>query len=249
MKTKSLTLLFCLIGAWLAAQSIEAEYMAVVRKTLPEEVRQDFIKDGLRDQLRQNEEPDPVYYTLLVSDKETNFNYIQKIRNDQDVEDAHIIVAPAGFGTIYTNLLDSLYRDSYDVYGQLYFSEDPLKTMDWKITKERKEILGFEVRKATSEDEDFEYTAWYAPKINVPSGPALIWGLPGLILEAQRSSKKRSNIATYLAKTIKFPKRSPKIIKPDKGTQINAEQIGDIWNEANERRNQMYRDSAGVDKD
>lgn len=235
--------------SFISAQNLEIQYLAIVRKTLPDEVRKEFIDNGLRDQLKQNEEPDPCEYKMIISDKESSFTYIEKISNNQDSNTAVIRVAPAGFGTIYKNLSDSTRRENHNVYGKKYFSLDPLKKLDWKIRKEKKEILGFEVRKAEAEDSTANYTVWYAPKLSISNGPADYVGLPGLILEAEKSSKTMIYKERFIAESIQQLDKKPKIMKPDEGTQISINDISGIWNEANEKRNQMWSDSEGVDKD
>src|SRR5690606_10990646 len=247
---KKFSFFFILIFLQFAqAQQFEVNYTAIVRKTLPDEVRQEFLKDNLREQLKQNEEPDPCQYQLLISDKESSFTNIEKISNNQDSNAAVMRVAPAGFGTTYKDLNNSTWRSNYNVCDKKYFSVDPLEKFDWKITKEKKEIMGFEVRKATAEDSTAVYTAWYAPKLAVSTGPATYWGLPGLILELEKSSKTMVYNEKYLAESIEIPKKKIKIIKPNQGTQIHANQIDDIFQEVNDRRNQMWNDAQAVDKD
>ena len=249
---KKFTLLIFLISISISgfSQNLEIVYTATVRKTLPDEIRKEFLaEDYLIDQLRQNEEPDPCEYEMLISDKESSFTYVEKISNNQDPNAPVIRVAPAGFGITYKNLSDSVQRKNFDVYGTKYFSVDPLKKFGWKITKEKKEILGFEVRKATAEDSTAFYTVWYAPKLTISNGPADYWGLPGLVLEAEKSSKTMVYKEHYLAGSIEIQDKKLKIIKPNQGIQIKAEEIDEIWNEANERRNKMWDDSEGVDTD
>lgn len=238
--------LFCL---FLNAQDLEITYLAVVRKTLPDEIRKEFINDGLRDQLKQNEEPDPAEYKMWISGKESSFTYVEKINNNQDQNAAVIKVAPAGFGTTYKNLSDSTLRKDFNVYGKKYFSLDKLERQEWKITKEKKDILGFEVRKATAEDSTAVYTVWYAPKLAISNGPSDYWGVPGLILEAEKSSKTMVYHERFLAESIRQSDKKLKIIKPDQGTQIKAEEIDGIFQEANDKRNQMWNEQDAVDKD
>jgi len=243
--------ILCLFSfAWINAQNLEITYQAVVRKTLPDEERKEFlVNDFMRAQLRQNEEPDLCEYKMVISGKESSFTYVEKISNHQDPNAPVIRVAPAGFGTTYKNLSDSTIRKNFDVYDKKYFSVDPLENCDWKITKEKKEILGFEVRKATAEDSTAVYTVWYAPKLNLSNGPADYWGLPGLILEAEKSSKTMVYNERYIAESIQSFDKNLKIIKPDRGIQIKANEIDGIWDEVNKRRNEMWNDSEAVDKD
>jgi len=232
------------------AQNLEITYRATVRQTLPDDERKEFlVNDFMRAQLKQNEEPDPCEYKMVISGKESSFTYVEKISNHQDPNAPVIRVAPAGFGTTYKNLSDSTVRKDFDVYDKKYFSLDPLQKYDWKITKEKKEILGFEARKAIAEDSTAIYTAWYAPKLSFPDGPADYWGLPGLILEAEKSSKSMVYEQTYIAESIQSFDKKLKIIKPGRGTQIKANEIDGIWDEVNKRRNEIWNDPQGVEKD
>src|SRR5690606_11017234 len=98
---------------------------------------------------------------------------------------------------------------------------DSIKSINWKITKEKKEILGFQCYMATAILEDgTNVTAWYAPKLNFKTGPDKFWGLPGLILEVETElahSEKEKEKAIYKATNVKVLKSNYTISKPTKG--------------------------------
>ena len=240
------TVIFLHLIAALYSQQIEVEYSATLRMILSEEDKQEMLKDSEygREQIKMNEEPEPAYYTMLISDKESSFTYIQKISNEQDPNKPVIRQAPAGFGTIYHNLLDSISRRDFDVYGTKYHSVDSLEVWNWKITKESKIIMDYEVRKATSEDDEKTITAWYAPKINVSNGPADFWGLPGLILDVKIQYKFDPLSITYLAESISYLKKKPKLTVPTKGQKIKRSEIDAIYEEVNRRRNELNQQSS-----
>ncbi len=62
------------------------------------------------------------------------------------------------------------------------------KPYEWTITREHKEILGYNVIKAIAISQN-NYapggyvTVWFAPDLPYSAGPAELWGLPGVILE------------------------------------------------------------------
>ncbi len=64
-----------------------------------------------------------------------------------------------------------------------YKYKQDLKTIDWEIQPENKEILGFSVQKATGSFAGRNYVAWFAPELPFLDGPYKFSGLPGLILE------------------------------------------------------------------
>ena len=60
-----------------------------------------------------------------------------------------------------------------------------LSLPQWSLSEEEKEILGFSCYKATARYLGRDWTIWYAVDFPVGIGPWLLWGAPGLILEAR----------------------------------------------------------------
>ncbi|WP_442846682.1 GLPGLI family protein [Leeuwenhoekiella sp. H156] len=104
---------------------------------------------------------------------------------------------------LYKNTAARRYERQEDVLGKIFLVQDSLQKPDWKLEKETKSIGDYTCFKATRTEEvnsqTFEsdsmktkdttftktITAWYTPQIPVSHGPAMNWGLPGLILEVQ----------------------------------------------------------------
>ncbi|MDO6810780.1 GLPGLI family protein [Zobellia galactanivorans] len=110
-------------------------------------------------------------------------------------------------------ILDSLYIVSYD---------DRMK--GWELHNETKKIDGYTCYKATMDyvqyytEIKFTIEAWYTPEIPVPYGPAGYGGLPGLILQLQRSH------VIFVAKEIRLnPKGGIKPIKDLKPGRLISE--------------------------
>jgi len=55
---------------------------------------------------------------------------------------------------------------------------------EWKLEPEQKEILGYSCNKAVASYKGRIWTVWFTGEIPIDSGPWLLSGLPGLILEA-----------------------------------------------------------------
>lgn len=73
----------------------------------------------------------------------------------------------------------------YYVFFQTIIGNGVLEMPAWKLTDEEKEIAGYVCRKATAHYLGRDWTAWFTEEVPSQAGPWLLWGLPGLIVEAQ----------------------------------------------------------------
>ena len=62
---------------------------------------------------------------------------------------------------------------------------EKLTNLDWKITNETKEILGYKAFLATTTFRGRDYSAWFTKDLNIEIFPWKLKGLPGVILEFQ----------------------------------------------------------------
>ncbi len=79
--------------------------------------------------------------------------------------------------------------------------EQKIKSFDYKILDEFKDILGYKCQKATVIFEERNYELWFTDKINTNDGPWVFCGLPGLILEAKTTGGKHQFVATSIMKS------------------------------------------------
>lgn len=68
------------------------------------------------------------------------------------------------------------------------------KKPEWKVSKEKSEVLGHKVQKATTIFAGREWIAWFAPEIPIQDGPHQFYGLPGLIVKIEDSKKDHTFI-------------------------------------------------------
>ena len=66
--------------------------------------------------------------------------------------------------------------------GQRHRVDAGVVSVEWRITEEQREHLGYRVTVAVGETGGEQVEAWFAPDIPVSGGPALYGGLPGMIL-------------------------------------------------------------------
>lgn len=95
-----------------------------------------------------------------------------------------------------------------------------LDNYDWKITNEKKEILGYKVVKATRKAKHIQtedlVVAWFCPDIPFFTGPMDFVGLPGLVLEASITGR-----GNYTAKKIDFFDKEFNIIPEKRGIEVS----------------------------
>lgn len=73
----------------------------------------------------------------------------------------------------------------YYKFLQTIIGNGMLEMPGWTMTDEEKEIAGYACRKATAHYLGRDWTAWFTEEVPSQAGPWLLWGLPGLIVEAR----------------------------------------------------------------
>ena len=73
--------------------------------------------------------------------------------------------------------------------SQPFIYEEALSKQTWKISREKRKILGYTCQKATTSFLGRNYTAWFTKDIPVQNGPWKFGGLPGMILNVSDSEQ------------------------------------------------------------
>jgi GLPGLI family protein len=131
-------------------------------------------------------------------------------------------MAESSWGTsrnvVYRNTTTTRYYSIRDIWGDMIHVEDELPKRSWKITENKRNIAGYDCRKALwiINDSSTLY-AWYCDEIIPSIGPERFYGLPGAIL----GLASEDGSVVYFAKEVKFysPKREEFEIKRSKKTQ------------------------------
>jgi GLPGLI family protein len=162
-------------------------------------------------------------YSNYVTGKES-LEKIEKITETKKVEvDGEVIAVFNGLGvTKEGNQVFYSKKDRF-MLSTLYFKEvfyinDSIVNINWKITKETKKIGKFNCKKATTNFRGRKYIAWYTIDIPVSYGPWKLQGLPGLILEAYDTDK----FVYWYFKNIDYPTNSKdEVVKIDNLNFVN----------------------------
>jgi GLPGLI family protein len=116
--------------------------------------------------------------------------------------------------TMYRNFKTKQQLSIKDVWGEQFMMEDSIPQRDWKITGSKRNIAGYDCRKAIFYINDSTpIYAWYTNDIVPSVGPESFNGLPGAIL----GLATEDGGVIYFAKTIETANPSMKEVIPVKG--------------------------------
>lgn len=106
---------------------------------------------------------------------------------------------------VYQNYSNKTRLTEKKIWGEQFFIADTVRKFSWKITDSKRNICGYQCRKAIWQANDTtRLYAWFCSEINASIGPESFVGLPGAIL----------GLATEDGGIIYFAK-SVEIVKPD----------------------------------
>lgn len=210
--------------------NVPSEYRAMVEEPLRQELNKGIFID----------------YKLKTNGTESVYKMQEKISNDQ---------SPSGMILSQISAMDKepLYKDIDQQYflkpynvGRAYLVKDSLADFQWKITREKEQIAGFDTYKATGVMNDsIAITAWYTPKINIKDGPDRIWGLPGLILKTEFEMMGSTMITTAINVAVK--EEEIKIDKPSRGKVLTEKEFYEEMIAMQQKMKEMYSESVEVD--
>ena len=210
-----------------------------VIKSLPAQMKQ--LEEPLRQEIKNGVFID---YKLKTNGTESEYKMQEKINNDQS--QAGFILAQmtaVDKEPLFKDIKERLYLKPYN-FGKAYLVKDSLQDINWKISKEKEQIAGFDTYKATGVlNDSIPVTAWYTPKINIKDGPDRLWGLPGLILKTEFEMNGAGIIIT--ATNVAVKDEEIKINKPTKGQEISEKEFYEEMKALQEKMKEMYGD--GVD--
>ena len=138
------------------------------------------------------------------------------------------------FNTVYTDLSKNISVTQKDVFGDLFLIRDSVRTINWKITDETREIAGYLCRRANAIILDSVYVvAFYTIEIPVAGGPESFSGLPGMILGVVLPHE---NITWFATSVTDNPALSTSITQPQKGRLINWAELFPVLLDISKRK-------------
>lgn len=184
-------------------------------------------------------------FELLIDNNESFYNHIPKISNEQVEGNMFNISASfsADANPIYIDTQSEIFIEQAEIANQAYLIKDDLPNINWKISKETKEIAGFPVLRAVAflnDEFNTKILAWYSPELTYKTGPEKFWGLLGLILSLETSithSDGTQEGMEYVATKVETTSKPIKI--PTKGKKVSLEEFNTIRADFLSKQRQM----------
>jgi GLPGLI family protein len=188
--------------------------------------------------------------TSRSATKELIFNKNESVYIDgkEEVEDTEFTSDDGSFkmvikesdveSKLYTNYKTKQRVSQEDFMGKAFVIEETSPKYNWKLTKEKIKFLGYECTKATTtNEEDEEIVAWFAPAIKTQAGPDGYGQLPGAILMFSLDDGKLE------IKALKVElKEVDKIEIPNDGKKVTGEEYEKI---VDEKMKEMAKEYGG----
>jgi GLPGLI family protein len=115
--------------------------------------------------------------------------------------------------TVYQNKITNHRLTIKEIWEEKFLVEDSIRICKWKITESKRNICGYQCRKAiTNINDSTRLYAWFCSELNATIGPESLGGLPGVIL----GLATEDGGVIYFAKNIEIIKPSLETLLPKK---------------------------------
>jgi GLPGLI family protein len=155
-----------------------------------------------------------LYFDLYFTENKTLYK-----PGRENPDNSRLWEQPAENNTIYTDLEKKMAVSQKTVFEKTFLIQDSARPIRWKITDEKRNIAGFECRRANAIIMDSIYVvAFFTEEIAVTGGPESFSGLPGMILGV---ALPREHITWFATKLYLVPVKETDLKIPTKGSKIN----------------------------
>ncbi len=194
-------LLFAALPFFAAAQATEGKI--IFDETIKLEIQ---LPDDAPEEMKKMLPSEQKHQQILLFNGNTT---LYRELDENDSKDLNIKHEDPDGGEFRINMMrpkNELYRDlqndraveSREFMGRTFLVKDEPKARKWKLTGEKKAILGHNCQKAQLVDSTKQIVAWFTTDIPVSAGPETFHGLPGMILEVDTDNGKRTYVASKI---------------------------------------------------
>ena len=160
------------------------------------------------------------YFDLFFKDNRTLFK-----PGKENADNNRLWEQPAENNVVYSDLEKNTAVSQKAVFEKIFLVQDSTRLIQWKITDERRNIAGFDCRRANAVIMDSIYiVAFYTDEIATIGGPESFNGLPGMILGI---AVPREHVTWFATKVYLVPVKETDIQVPTKGAKITNKGMKD----------------------
>jgi len=167
----------CILFCFAISVTVEAQItqgkIVYERKT---NLYKKFKDDNVKDWIKEADKIKTDYFELYFNDSLSAFK-------PQESELKEYYSWATGKNSVYQNFNKKTRFTIKKIWGEEVLLNDTLYTRQWKITDSKRNISGYNCRKAVWQaDDSTRIYAWYSDDIISSTGPESFFGLPGAIL-------------------------------------------------------------------
>ena len=204
------------------------------------------MEQRMRDMMKKQMEKE---YELVFDQYSSSYKKVEELDASSPQQGGMMVMVfdDGEASVLYKNTKEKRYASTRDVFGKSFLVKDQLESTKWIHSKDTKQIGEYTCYKATFEREQrsmtientngeesepeetveiITVTVWYTPDIPVAHGPAMHWGLPGLIMEVQDG-----NLTTICTEVVMNPKDKIIIQEPDTGKKLTESEYEEIMDD------------------
>ena len=184
--------LFLLFAALLVSNTLSAQLKVEYQQTvkIPDDIKnmEDIAqREFIINEIRKSQ----TVFTLAMHNGVVGFTPSQINDNTLNIN---------GGGSIYADLSENKKYSIKSILDKQFLVKDSIKTINWNISDETKEIQNYTCRKATYGDT----IAWYCEQLPMPVGPCGVFGLPGIVLELHTQAESFNAISLEMSNSNNF---------------------------------------------
>lgn len=166
-----------------------------------------FKDDNVRDWIKDEDKNKTDFFELYFNDSISLFK-----PQESDLKERMSWATSKNI--VYQNFNKNYRLTIKEIWGEQLFVEDSLNNRKWKITDSKRNISGYNCRKAIWQANDsIRIYAWYCDEIIPNVGPESFYGLPGAIL----GIATEDGGVIYFAKSIEVSNPDMSVLMPKKG--------------------------------
>ncbi|WP_334126217.1 GLPGLI family protein [Empedobacter brevis] len=138
---------------------------------------------------------------------------------------------------LYKDFSKNEYYKQFDINVKTFLVKENIPDYQWKLTKEKSVLNGYNVVKAIGKDRDGnEVIAWFSPEVKYKDGPHNIANLPGLIMQTEIITPYFKTI--FRLKQLEILKENLKISLPIKGKIVTFQEMQNDLNSMRKSSNE-----------